>query len=161
MVRNLVFWPDPILKEHTALVTTFDVLVSELIADLRETCKESNGLGLAAPQIGVPQAVIVALDRAFINPVVEPIGVPVPMLEGCLSFPGAYERVSRYPSITVMYQDVNGDSHTELLTGELAHVVQHETDHILGVTIPDRLHFIARERFLKRLRLSKRRAKNA
>ena len=157
MIKDIVLWPDPILTTEAEWVRVFDTYVRTLAEDLLQTCRANNGLGLAAPQIGVSMQVLVALDRVFVNPVYSSSGPKVEMQEGCLSFPGVVEYVPRYRNIECVYQNLDGKMVKESLSGVLAHVVQHETDHLLGMTIPLRLDLIRRDRFLRRYKQAKRR----
>lgn len=150
MVREILLWPDKRLQSRCADVTAFDASLEQLSKDLLDTCLANNGAGLAAPQIGVLQRVLVVLDQVFVNPMVVTFnGEKTPMAEGCLSFPGVSGRVLRRPVVTVEYQDIKGISHTQELTGYLAHVVQHECDHLEGIVMPDHMTAAQRGRLLR------------
>ena len=111
-----------------------------LVVQLGMAMEEFGGVGLAAPQVGISERVIVFKEngctRAMINPViVKHRGDKRPAKEGCLSFPDASVRVKRWYRITVEFEDVNGTEHCQTYTGKTARIVQHEIDHLNGVTI--------------------------
>lgn len=101
---------------------------------------EYKGVGLSAIQIGIPERIIVAdvgLGREiFINPVVERIGgIKKIMDEGCLSFPGIYEKVERFTKITISYKDIDGNTKTLNTGGIRAQMLQHEIEHLDGMLL--------------------------
>jgi peptide deformylase len=125
-----------------------------LIADMFETMYNSDGLGLAAPQIGKPIRIFVidgapladehpemkGFRQAFINPqVTERRGEKVPMNEGCLSLPGIREEVDRESVIRIQYYDEDWNFRDEVYNGYKARVVLHEYDHLDGVLFTDKL----------------------
>jgi peptide deformylase len=122
---------------------------------------EQKGVGLAAPQAGVPlRLFIISIDgsrenvRAYVNPTVKPEGPLVENEEGCLSVPGIYTKIKRYGRATVTATDLDGKLFTEQAEGLYARALQHEFDHIEGVTIVNRMPTIARiahRRQLKKL----------
>ena len=133
-------------KDHPDLAT--------LIADMFETMYNSDGLGLAAPQIGKSLRIFVIdgeplgedhpemkdFKKVYINPrVVERKGEKVPMNEGCLSLPGIHEEVDRESELRIQYYDQDWNYHDEVYTGYKARVVLHEYDHLDGILFPDRL----------------------
>jgi len=135
---------DPGLREHTAIVKRFDATLSRLVEDMFETMYHYNGVGLAAPQIGIPKRIVV-LDAgggeqyALVNPeVVLAEGREVDV-EGCLSVPGVYGEVERYTRIKVQAQDVQGELLEIEATDFLARVMQHEIDHLRGVLFVDKV----------------------
>src|SRR5688572_7516384 len=104
MVREILIWPDPGLKKMAAPVTKFDQELRTLIADMFETMYAADGVGLAAPQVGLLQNVIVLDTRprqpdsrplAMINPVIQAKEGSILYVEGCLSLPGEAEEVER------------------------------------------------------------------
>ena len=128
--------------------------LKELIANMFETLKQSEGVGLAAPQVGLPiRLFIIDLDvisedepqykgylRTFINPeIVEESNETTSMSEGCLSIPGINESVKRPEKVLVNYLDENGEEHERWLEGFEARVFQHEYDHLDGKMFVDRL----------------------
>jgi len=122
---------------------------------------KNKGIGLAAPQIGVPlRLFIISLEgkkedlRVFINPTVTPIGQLDSVEEGCLSVPNVYTKIRRYKKCKVTATDLDGKQFTEEAEGLYARALQHENDHINGVTIVSRMGQaakIAHRRQLKKL----------
>lgn len=157
-VRPIRIYGDPVLRQRTKEVTTFDESLRQLIADMFETMKVYNGVGLAANQIGVGQRVLVVdvpVDEerherfALVNPVLsDPAGGETGE-EGCLSIPGIYEDVRRAQTVRIQAQDEHGTSIERTVEGYLARAVQHEVDHLDGVLFIDRLSLLKRQ-FLKR-----------
>ena len=128
--------------------------LKELIANMFETMDNAEGVGLAAPQIGLPiRVVVINLDvlsddlpeykgfrKAFINAhILEVSGEEESMEEGCLSLPGIHETVKRGNKIHVQYLDENLEAHDEVVEGYLARVMQHEFDHLEGKMFIDHL----------------------
>ena len=161
MIRDIRMYGDPVLREDCDPVEQIDASVTELITDLRDTMYDADGIGLAAPQVGVPVRVFVYDIR---DPEVEP-GVlvnpeitmfsddRVPYDEGCLSVPGITEVVERPRAIRFRYRDLDGRDHERQAEGLLARVVQHEIDHLDGILFVDRLSLIKKQLLRKKLRL--------
>jgi peptide deformylase len=137
--------------------------LNKFIDDMFETMYQSEGLGLAAPQIGKSIRIFVVdgepladdhpemkgFRQAFINPkVVERKGEIVPMNEGCLSIPGIHEEVDRESQLRIQYHDQEWNFHDEVYNGYKARVVLHEYDHLDGILFTDKLHPL-RRRLLK------------
>ena len=137
--------------------------LTKLIADMFDTMYHSDGLGLAAPQVGKSIRLIVIdgeplakdrpemkdFKRALINPhIVEKKGEKVIMGEGCLSLPGLHEEVERESEVILEYYDENWNFQTEEFKGYKARVVLHEYDHLEGILFTDRLSPL-RKRLLK------------
>jgi peptide deformylase len=139
---RLRYYPDEVLKQKAKKISTFDSSVRKLAQDMLETMYENDGVGLAAPQIGVSKRMMV-IDVAgedqpkkpivFINPtIIEKQGELIG-LEGCLSFPGVYFEVKRANRITVKYQGLNGKEVKLEASGDLlCRAIQHEIDHLDG-----------------------------
>ena len=151
---------DPVLRQRAADVKSFDESLRRLIADLRETMHAYHGVGLAAPQVGVLERVLVVdvpLDEeglsmashALVNPVIVERTSTQTTEEGCLSIPGIFEEVTRALEIRVRYQDEEGRKATLEADGYLARAIQHEVDHLDGVLFVDRLSALKRQ-FLRR-----------
>ncbi len=150
--RQIVFVPDPILRKKAQTVTKFDNDLQVLIDDMVETMREAPGVGLAAPQVGIPFRVAVieypendedeeAEPRLFtlINPEItrkstEMVSGP----EGCLSMPGYNGEVERHEVVTVKALNRRGQPVTYKAKGWLARIFQHEIDHLNGVLYTDR-----------------------
>lgn len=134
----------PILREKAAPVKRFDKKLGKLLKDMAETMYAANGCGLAAPQIGLSQRLVVidagdgAGIREFVNPVLtDPVGEAVDS-EGCLSVPDYEGEVKRAAQITVHFQDKKGDHYKLTADGLLARALQHECDHLEGILFIDK-----------------------
>lgn len=157
-VKEVVIFPDDRLREPTREVTVFDEELAALASDMLETMYDDEGIGLAAPQVGDHRRIIVIdipddQDRQHINPMVlvNPVIAShsedtVESEEGCLSVPGYQDKVMRYSTVTVEYQDLKGEHQKiENATGLLAICLQHETDHLSGKLFIDYLSRLKRE----------------
>jgi peptide deformylase len=161
MVREILIWPDPILKQKAKPVAKVDDKVRALVKDMFETMYAADGVGLAAPQVGILQRVIV-LDTsprqedskplAMINPEIIGMEGETTYTEGCLSIPGEAEDVDRAAKVTVKYLDVDGQEQTLECDGLLAIAVQHETDHLNGIVYVDHVSTLKREIIRKRMK---------
>jgi len=168
MTLPIVLWPHDVLNQPTRPVTDFAAL-EPLIADMEASMKAAEGIGIAANQVGVPLriALVGREDGSWfeiVNPEILSKESPIPMHEGCLSVPGEWHDVKRYQKVVVRYQDRTGKSHELAADGKVAHVLQHEIDHLDGrvyVThLGPLLRRLIRERILKRQReLARRPAK--
>jgi len=147
-VRKVLKYGEPSLREPSKEVHKVSKKVTELVQDLFDTMYTYNGVGLAAPQIGVNLRVYVIdastkdhpmKPMAFINPKIIKKSGAIIDDEGCLSFPEAYTSVRRYKNVTVKAQDINGRSFIlEATDGSLlARAIQHEYDHLDGVLFID------------------------
>jgi peptide deformylase len=147
-IKQILMWGDPRLNALSKPVTDDDSVteLTDLVRDLFDTMRHGNGLGLAAPQIGVMKRVFV-MDigkgdpRVFVNPfIVETDGVKTPVYEGCLSLPGVREQVDRFSDVTLYarcetsYDHFTGEQalFTVQVQGLEAQCVQHENDHLNG-----------------------------
>jgi peptide deformylase len=156
MIRPLVTAPNDVLTTPAREIKRIDKQLQRIITDLKDTLiatRNPKGVGLAAPQIGVPVRVFVTRPRekdpirVFINPVIVKEsssvtdGVPERenKLEGCLSVPAVWGRVKRSTSLTLRYQDETGEIHEEQCKGFLATIIQHETDHLNGTLFTHRV----------------------
>ncbi|MBA3857599.1 MAG: peptide deformylase [Cyanobacteria bacterium PR.3.49] len=139
---RLKYYPEQVLLQKAKKVTTFDSSVRKLANDMLETMYEENGVGLAAPQVGVSKRIMVidvsGEDEAnepivFINPqIIEKEGSLVG-LEGCLSFPNVFFEVRRFNRIVVKYQNLSGKDVKMVAEGDLlCRAIQHEIDHLDG-----------------------------
>ena len=163
--------PDPLLRETSEPVETFDEGLKTLVADMFETMYEAPGIGLAAVQVGVPKRLLV-IDlqdpveedgppvkdpRVFVNPeILEESDTLVPYKEGCLSIPDQYAEVHRPDRVRARWQDVEGASHEGEIDGLLAVCLQHEIDHLNGVLFIDHLSRLKREMLIKKLNKGRR-----
>jgi peptide deformylase len=161
MVREILIWPDPILKQKAKPVAKVDDSIRTLVKDMFETMYAADGVGLAAPQVGILQRVIV-LDTTPRQPESKPIAMINPEIiamegetsytEGCLSIPGEAEEIDRAAIVTVKFLDPEGQEQTLKCDGLLAIAVQHETDHLNGTVFVDHVSTLKREIIRKRMK---------
>ncbi|MFC2020663.1 peptide deformylase [Chloroflexota bacterium] len=136
--------PDPVLRQRSKRVRSVDGSIHRLINDMIETMHDAPGVGLAAPQVGIPLRVIVVClpeqeEIALINPeIVRRRGERV-VDEGCLSVPGYMGQLKRSESVTVKGRDRDGKEIRIRAEELLAQALEHEIDHINGVLYIDRL----------------------
>jgi len=137
---------DEVLREKCENVTVFDHALEILVDAMYETLEEADGIGLAGPQIAVPQRLFIVsipsegIKKTFINPEIIETSVETgPYEEGCLSLPGVYHNVMRPIRITVCAQDVKGKPFRVEADGLFARVIQHEYDHLDGKLFIDRI----------------------
>lgn len=162
-IQRLTRWTEPVMHRQTRPVTAFDEELHTLIRDMFATMEVAEGVGLASTQVGVDLAVFIyeCPDEDFkihkgvvCNPEVElPTGKQRRLDaadEGCLSWPGAYQLVSRPDRAVCRGVDANGDPVEIVGTGLLARCLQHETDHLKGIVFGDRLSSRARRQLDER-----------
>lgn len=157
-VREILVYPNQLLREKTSTIDCIDGATKALIDDLFETMYDDQGCGLAATQVGASQRLFVmdaSRDQTnpicMINPeIINREGV-VQSDEGCLSFPGVYVQVKRAKIITVRYKNESFEEQESTLEGLAAHCVQHELDHLNGELFIDLLSKLKRDRVLKKL----------
>lgn len=167
---------NPILRETMPQLTVEEILLpetQELIADIRYTNEtKKSGVGLAAPQVGARLALSVIgikptpnrpdrepFDSVIINPAYEGVGRRASMWEGCQSFGQGnnllFGKALRYKVIDASWYDENADFHEQRLGGFVAHVFQHETDHLNGILFVDRVRdsktFMLADEYRKRI----------
>lgn len=169
-------YPSPVLKKVAEPVTDFNQELQELVKNMLYTMYKAPGVGLAAPQVGVSKRIFV-LDTDFdreerdkadgstemiysnfkpmvvINPVFTTKQGEQLYEEGCLSFPGIYEKVNRADKVQVKFQDMFGNFHEIEADGLLSVCLQHENDHLEGIVFLERLSQLKqnflRKKFLK------------
>jgi peptide deformylase len=128
----------------------------ELANDLASHMKHFGGVGLAAPQLGIPiRAFVMNGDPLYVvfNPVITGSHPDeVLMDEGCLSFPGLYLKIKRPSTVRVRFQDYNGDTHVKKFGGMTARVFQHEYEHMIGEVFVDHVSDFARNRAIDKQR---------
>ena len=161
MILPIIAYGAPVLKKKAKAITKDYPKLEDVIANMWETMYGASGVGLAAPQIGLPIRIFIIdpkpfasdeditkeeaeqlkiLRKTFINPtIVEERGDEWAFNEGCLSIPDVREDVFRKPEITIEYLDENFEKHIEVYSGIAARVIQHEYDHIEGVLFTDKL----------------------
>ena len=158
---HITHYPAKVLANRAEPVDRIDATIRALVDRMADLMVELKGIGFAAPQAGVPlRLFIVSLDgtkenvKVFVNPTVTPEGELESKEEGCLSVPGVYTQVRRYKTCQVSATDLEGRAFTETAEGMYARCLQHEYDHIEGVTIVNRMGQVARmahRRQLKKL----------
>jgi peptide deformylase len=161
MIRTILKYPEPVLSQPGEPVTEFNAELRQLVADLFETMYANQGVGLAAPQIGVSKRVTV-IDTSMgkdqkhklvlINPEVIFREGKLYDEEGCLSFPDIREKVSRAAKVRIRAQDEKGKWFE--MDGEqlLSRAMQHEIDHLDGVLFIFRMSALKRDLTLRRIR---------
>jgi len=158
---------DLILREHCAPVDAITPDVLQAMDEMVKMMSEQNGVGLAAPQVGITKRFLVMMNPEsgevfkMINPnVISRSGTNVVMEEGCLSVLGpddlpVYANVSRPDSVVVEWMDVAGKTNRAEMSGIMARIVQHETDHLDGVLFIDYLSPTKREMVMRKVRRHK------
>lgn len=168
MVRKIVRYPEPVLRAKCRPVTEVTPAIRSLATDMLETMREANGVGLAAPQVGVDVQLAVIdvahnpdcitfmkIDGEKVDMVQHmPVVLMNPQLElgkdkmvgeeGCLSFPRLRADIRRSSDIKVTYTDLNGKTVTVETDGLLARAFQHEIDHLNGILFIDRMNAVAK-----------------
>lgn len=149
MAKQIVIWPDKVLNTPTKPVTEFGEPLEALLKEMDIAVREAEGIGLAANQIGVPLrvALVGRGDGTFfeiVNPEILSKSEKVTLNEGCLSVPDAWENVERFHKVKVRYQDKAAQWHEVEAEGQLAHVFQHEIDHLDGTVYVMRLSNLKR-----------------
>lgn len=177
MILPIRLYGDPVLRKKASVVSDFDENLRVLAEDMLETMYHYNGVGLAAPQVGIAKRLFVALEidksgdepadapppttreekrerwgvvaeHVIINPVITQESGNVEDVEGCLSIPGLYvDDVIRYERLHLSYQNVSGEALELSTSGHFARVIQHEADHLDGKLFIDRLPEIQRRSF--------------
>ncbi|KPM31608.1 Peptide deformylase [Croceitalea dokdonensis DOKDO 023] len=170
MILPIVAYGDTVLRRKAKAITEDYPNINDLIHNMWETMYNASGVGLAAPQVGLPirlfvidatpfaddeeltkeeQDALHGFKKVFINAQIEEeAGEEWAFNEGCLSIPDIREDVHRKDTITISYQDENFKNHTETYTGLVARVIQHEYDHIEGILFTDKLSSL-KKRLLK------------
>jgi peptide deformylase len=161
MVYPIVKFPDPILQRPTEPVTVFDEELKTLVDDMFESMYVAHGIGLAAPQIGIPKRITV-LDLSFQKDPAEKIALINPEVitregkvfeeEGCLSLPDIREKVSRAARVKIRAQDLKGNWFEKEADELLARAFQHEIDHLDGVLFIFRISALKRDFVLRKIR---------
>jgi peptide deformylase len=135
--KAIVIWPDKVLTHPTGPVRDFGPDLKALVERMRDVVREADGIGIAANQIGVPLRVALVMREEgsffeIVNPTLLEKSGPVKLREGCLSVPEEFDEVDRFERVRVRYQDCEGGAHEEEVQGRLAHIFQHEIDHLDG-----------------------------
>lgn len=157
---KIVSAPNPVLSQSAKQISKIDSKILKIIEEMKKTllsAKDPIGVGLAAPQVGIPLQIFIAKPtpkskiRVFINPFITKINTDQlesvkikssTKLEGCLSLSNIWGEVKRSPEIKLRYQTLNNDrliTKTEAFSGFMATIIQHETDHLNGILFPKRV----------------------
>lgn len=167
MILPIVAYGDPVLKRMADEIDPNYPDLQELISSMEESMERANGVGLAAPQIGLSIRLFLidstlmmeegkedqGLKEVFINAeMIEETGKEWAFEEGCLSIPDIREDVYRNDTITIKYFDRDFKEHTRTFDGLTARVIQHEYDHIEGILFVDHLKPLKKKLLQKRLR---------
>ena len=161
MILPIVAYGDPVLKKRAAEIDKKYPDLKELIENMFDTMYQSNGVGLAAPQVGLSIRLFIVdgnafeedevkdFKKVFINPSIKTeSGEPWKFNEGCLSIPGIREDIERKEEVSIEYYNEEWKLQKEILHGLAARIVQHEYDHIEGILFTDRISPL-RKRVLK------------
>ena len=162
MIRPIVLHPDARLKKKSVEVEGITDALIELAEDMMETMYHAPGIGLAAPQIGVLQRVIVMDCAKKEDEEPDPIVMVNPLIkasseeknvdeEGCLSIPEHFAEVTRPELVQVEWIDLNGKEHSEEFHGLKSTCVQHEIDHLNGVLFIDHISRLRRDMIKRRV----------
>lgn len=156
---RITHYPARVLAGRAQTIEQIDDSIRRLVEKMFDIMRQNKGIGLAAPQVGVPlRLFIISLDgsaenrRVYINPTVTPAGELGSIDEGCLSVPGIYTKIKRYKKCEVTATDLDGSEFTEQAEGLYARALQHEYDHIEGVTIVNRMGQAAKIAHRKQLK---------
>lgn len=148
-------YPDPVLTLKAKPVEVFDKKMQQFFNDMIDTMYTDDGVGLAAPQVGVSKQILIAsplnqpgTETVICNPVIEESGGTQIGPEGCLSFPGVFADVPRAQWIQLRYQDRTGQTVVQKLEDFFARIIQHEMDHLNGFLLIDRVNLVTREKLL-------------
>ena len=160
----IITLPDPLLRQVSTPVETFDASLKRLAADMLETMYDAPGIGLAAIQVGIPKRLLV-LDVAddeegetkhplvLINPKILTLGDELRTYEeGCLSLPDVRLEIERPSALSVQYQDLDGKIQILAAEGLLATAIQHEVDHLDGKLIIDFLTRLKRDIIIRKFK---------
>jgi peptide deformylase len=156
---RITHYPAQVLTKPAEPIEKIDDNIRRLAEKMVDIMLENKGVGLAGPQVAVPLRIfIISLDgtrentKVYINPTVTPGGQLYSTDEGCLSVPDVYTRIRRYKKCTVTATDLEGNEFTEQAEGLYARCLQHENDHIEGITIAHRMGPAARIAHRKQLK---------
>ena len=164
MILPIYAYGQPVLRKKASDIDAQYPDLNALIDNMFETMYDSNGIGLAAPQVGLSIRLFLVdgseiedinpkgFKEVFINPVIEEeFGTEWEFEEGCLSIPDVRAHVKRKGELTIRYFDRNWNEHTKTFNGMAARIIQHEYDHIEGVLFTDRISPLKRNMLKRRM----------
>lgn len=143
-IRGIRKLGDPVLRQSTEPIKRFNRELEAILEDMTETMEHYNGVGLAAPQVGLSLALVVIKPGEdfpvleFVNPKILSASGQGKEIEGCLSCPGVFGEVERASEVTLAYQDRRGKRKSLNASGFLARIIQHELDHLAGTLFIDK-----------------------
>ncbi len=175
MLLDVKEYDEAVLRKKAAFITSIDDELRTLVVNMFETCYKSDGIGLAAPQVGISKRLFILsvpvesdndddtkddessnsrdnyFEEAFINPEIISKEGNVVGEEGCLSIPEIYADVERAEKVTVKYFNLDGEEKELSVDGLVAKAIQHENDHLDGVLFVDRLPMLKKDMMKKKL----------
>ena len=175
MILSILEYPHKKLREKSVLVEKFDKELHSLLDAMYPIMMGTNGIGLAAIQVSHAKQILIlnipdaeddqSIDNLIemINPVITHKSGETTYQEGCLSVPSFYEDIVRFETLTVNYQDRDGNTKTLDADGLLSIAIQHEIDHLNGILFIDKLSYSRRKKFekeYKRMQKEKKSSKN-
>jgi peptide deformylase len=173
MQLKILEYPDKRLRQKSVKVEKFDSELHEFLDAMYPMMMETNGIGLAAIQVGVAKDIFIlnipdedgeqAKENLIeiINPVLSDKRGETTYQEGCLSVPNFYEDINRYEFLTLNYQDRDGNTQFLEADGLLSIAIQHEYDHLMGVLFIDKLSSSRRRKFEKEYKKTQKEKKKA
>ena len=161
---KITTYPNPILKKKAEPLTQFGPEEQKMFNDMIEAMHAGDGVGIAAPQVGISKRVFIACptvkegeEYVIVNPeILEESGSQVGP-EGCLSLPGLSAEIRRFNKIHFRFQDRRGQTQEMTVTDWFAKIIQHENDHLDGIVFLDKLSLIKRKLIIKKINKEKKR----
>lgn len=148
---KIIYYPDPRLRVNCEIVRVFDADLRDIAATMIQLMHEYRGVGLAAPQVGLNFRMFVmnptggtGEDRVYVNPMLSDADGEEEGEEGCLSIPNVNAKIWRSTSLKMTAQDLEGTTFEEVASGFVPRIWQHETDHLNGTLITDRMGPLAK-----------------
>jgi len=142
MDLKILIYPHQLLTQKTKPVKSFEKNLIEIVNQMKKIMLANNGVGLAANQVGLNLSLFIARPKekfyVFVNPSIVSYSEEEIKEEGCLSLPNKWGLVKRYNKVKINYQDLRGRKKTLKASGLLAHIIQHEVDHLNGLLFIDK-----------------------
>jgi len=157
MKKEILFYPDPFLRKKSKSIEVITPEIREKVYFMAKVMKKHDGIGLAAPQVGFEENIIViGTDNGFFPllnaKIIEKSKEKEKDVEGCLSFPGLFLEIKRHKKVRVSFKDLAGKEQIIEAKGLLARVLQHEIDHTQGILFIDRVSFWQKLKLKKTLK---------
>ena len=157
-ILNIRIYPERILKKKALAVEKIDKEIRSIAEDMIEIMRQANGVGIAAPQVGISKRIIIIEDienkktpLVLINPIILKKQGKSRFCEGCLSLPGVMGDVTRPELVDIKALNLDGEELKIDTGGLLARVIQHEIDHLDGVLFIDHISFFKRKKIMRQL----------